>query len=322
MGRESKTPLMGSLGLLRFDHHRKSDDLWKPFGESRFIIPKELRCENEPSPLTPLPEGEGDFVKTKSGEGWSLMVNQALAKIKSNQLQKVVLAQRQVLTASKPIDPIELFRRLKAYFPNTHHFFYEPEPGLAFIGASPEQLYKRMGKNIESEAQAGTRVSGEAFSKDLFENPKDHLEHQFVVDCILEVLEKLCLDFGITHAKYIAQLPNVQHLKTKLAGILKNGVTDQDILTALHPTPAVCGWPIRAAFEVIRQLENFDRGFYTGALGIIGEYESEFNVAIRGAVIKGCQLVAFAGAGIVLGSDVLCEQQEIENKMAFWRDLL
>jgi menaquinone-specific isochorismate synthase len=154
------------------------------------------------------------------------------------------------------------------------------------------------------------------------ESPKDHHEHQLVVDNILGAFDKICLDYGITKAKHIAKLPNLQHLKTKIAGILKHGVTDLDILRALHPTAAVCGWPIDKAFETIRELENFDRGFYAGSFGTVTDHESEFNVAIRSAVIKDCELHIFAGAGIVDGSTAQNEQQEIENKMDFWERLL
>src|SRR3989338_408249 len=101
---ESKTPLEGSLGLLRFDDHRPTDSLWEPFGESRFIVPKKYQIESEPSPLTPLPMGEGDFVLAKSGEGWNQAVEYALTLIQKNQLQKVVLARQQILTSQKPIN--------------------------------------------------------------------------------------------------------------------------------------------------------------------------------------------------------------------------
>ncbi len=324
---ESKTPIAGSLGLLRFDDSRASDELWAPFGESRFIVPKELRLDTEQAKIPCLRQG---FCRQAPNPSFSFdsAVEQALSKIQSNQLEKLVLAQRRTLISPHPINPFTLLERLQAYFPNAHHFLYEPEPGLAFVGASPEQLYQRSGSKIQSEAQAGTRIRGQTPQEDqllgqeLLDSPKDHREHQIVIDNILSALEQICLDYGITEAKHICKLPNVQHLKTKLAGILKNSVCDQEILAALHPTAAVCGWPIAPAFDTLRQLEGFDRGFYTGALGYVSDPGSEFNVAIRGAVIKNCELIAFAGAGIVAGSNAQDEQQEIDNKMAFWGKLL
>lgn len=329
---EHQHPVNNSLGLLRFDNSKQSDSLWEPFGKSRFIVPKELRVGEDLTPSPSPPCGEGSKTKNnfchlispspQGGEGLGVRVQKALAKIQAGHLQKVVLAQRRVLTCPAPIDPLGLLERLKNYFPNAHHFLYEPEPGLAFIGASPERLYKRTGLHIESEAQAGTRLAGAEYTQELLDSPKDHHEHQLVVDNILNALSKLCVDYGITKPKHIVSLPNVQHLKTNLAGLLKNSMTDQDILSALHPTAAVCGWPISQAFETIRNLENFDRGFYAGTLGYITEHESEFNVAIRSAVIQDNKLYAFAGAGLVAGSVALSEQHEIDNKMSFWEKLL
>ena len=330
---ESKTPVLGSLGLLRFDDRKPSDELWKPFGESRFIVPKELRVENQKTEIPPNPPLlKGGIISPFEKGGlrgiFPHIVDQALAQIHSHQLQKVVLAQRHLLISPTPIDPLAMLERLKIYFPNAHLFLFEPRPGLAFIGASPERLYQRRGLKIESEAQAGTRLRGHTreeddfLSQQLLVSSKDLHEHQLVVDNILNAFGKLCRDYGITDSKQIAKQPNVQHLKTKISGILNDFVTDQDILSAMHPTAAVCGWPIDKAFETIRNLEDFDRGFYAGSLGIVSEHESIFNVAIRAAVIRDCELHIFAGAGIVSGSIAASEQEEIKNKMAFWERLL
>ncbi|MEI6805881.1 MAG: isochorismate synthase [Myxococcaceae bacterium] len=325
---ESKTPVLGSLGLLRFDDRKPSDELWKPFGESRFIVPKELRTEIKSLAKPQKPDSLPLSSNWKGKEIWPAIVDQALAQIHSHQLQKVVLAQRHLLISPTPIDPLAMLERLKIYFPNAHLFLFEPRPGLAFIGASPERLYQRRGLKIESEAQAGTRLRGHTreeddfLSQQLLVSSKDLHEHQLVVDNILNAFGKLCRDYGITDSKQIAKQPNVQHLKTKISGILNDFVTDQDILSAMHPTAAVCGWPIDKAFETIRNLEDFDRGFYAGSLGIVSEHESIFNVAIRAAVIRDCELHIFAGAGIVSGSIAASEQEEIKNKMAFWERLL
>jgi menaquinone-specific isochorismate synthase len=318
---EHQHPVVGSFGFLRFDKNQPTDRLWEPFGDSRFIVPTEVRL-GEIEGHHPSPDSNPLTPRLKCAGNWPSIVQQALNQIQSGQLEKVVLAQRRVLTCPTPIDPLTLLERLKNYFPKAHHFYYEPRPGLVFLGASPERLYKRIGQRIETEAQAGTRLCGQELSQELLESSKDHHEHQIVVNNILNALSGLCIDYGITKPKHIVTLPNVQHLKTNLAGLLKNSVTDQDILEALHPTAAVCGWPIQQAYETIRNLEGFDRGLYAGALGYIDEHESEFNVAIRSAVIQDNKLYAFAGAGIVSGSTAKDEEQEIANKMAFWEKLL
>lgn len=322
---ESCEPIPGSLGLLRFDDHRPTDALWAPFGTSRFVVPRVLHADSKPSPLTPLPLGEGNFALAKLGEGsrkiWVNTIQKALAHIQQGHLQKVVLARQITLQASKPIDPIALLEKLQVQMPTAYHFLWEPEPGIALIGASPEKLYQRKGNYIESEAQAGTKLRN-AHPDELLKNKKELHEHQIVVDNLLQAFEQLCLDYGITQAQEIVQLPQVQHIRTRLAGILRPDIHDADILKTLHPTAAVCGWPRPEAFELIRDLENFDRGFYAGALGYLTEQESEFAVAIRCAIVKDSCIHLFGGAGLVQGSVDENEWQEIENKIGFWRSIL
>ena len=117
------------------------------------------------------------------------------------------------------------------------------------------------------------------------------------------------------------KLPQVQHLRTSLAGILKTGQTDKNILATLHPTAAIGGLPSYQALRFIRNSERLDRGFYAGAIGYIEHDEAEFAVAIRSAVMQDSFLHLFGGAGVVEGSNPEQELQEIENKIAFWSQI-
>lgn len=327
---ESQTPVLNSFGLLRFDSNRLTDNWWKPFGQSRFIVPLES-VDRVEAPISPFKKG-GDrgILTSQTGEcsPWSKPFQEAKKLIHGGQLDKIVLARRKRLKLSKPIDPLDLLEKLEAYFPSTHLYLFEPEPGIAFLGASPERLYHRQDFQIFSEAQAGTAKRGitleedQSLAKFLLSDSKIQLEHELVVQNISHAFSTLCSEYQITNYKQIAKLPNVQHLKTQISGKLKTGVSDREILPVLHPTAAVAGWPIHASMKAISKLEEFDRGFYTGTLGYISEHESEFTVAIRGAMIQNSELTVFAGAGIVDGSDELSEREEIENKMSFWEKLL
>ena len=78
----------------------------------------------------------------------------------------------------------------------------------------------------------------------------------------------------------------MQHLYARLGCELRDGTTEADLLSALHPTPAVCGHPRKLALSAIRQNEPFDRGLYAGPLGWIGADSAEFCVAIRSALVE------------------------------------
>lgn len=83
----------------------------------------------------------------------------------------------------------------------------------------------------------------------------------------------------------------------------------------LHPTPAVGGSPRAPAVAAIGRLEQFDRGLYAGPVGWIDHRGGgEFFVGLRSALIDGHTATAYAGAGIVAGSEPEKEFAETELK--------
>ena len=88
-----------------------------------------------------------------------------------------------------------------------------------------------------------------------------------------------------------------------------------DLLAAMHPTPAVCGVPTAAAREAIAELEDFDREYFTGAVGWCDAAgDGEWAVTIRCAEVEGRDVRLFAGAGIVAASDPSSEVRETAAK--------
>ncbi len=309
INRESHEPFEGAFGIVSFDGSVKR--FIEPLTSLRGTPLPTIRTPHPLPPSPPVERGKHDFLH---------LVSKALIAIQQRQFEKVVLAHKNTLSLSTPINPFDLLDRLHAYIPHAYHYLYQPEPGIAFLGASPEQLFKRQGRRIETEAQAGTKPRGSSIA-DLLGSPKEQHEHQLVIDNLLDALKTLCIDYGITHEREINPLPQVQHLRTRLAGILQTEISDTQILKALHPTAAICGWPREHAFEFIKTHEPLERGLYTGTIGYAGKEYSEFAVAIRCAVVKDYELQMFGGAGIVKGSVAEEEWSEIQNKIAFWRHL-
>ena len=113
----------------------------------------------------------------------------------------------------------------------------------------------------------------------------------------------------------LKRLANVQHLHTPASAALPAGVRLLDVLARLHPTPAVGGSPRAAACAHIRELEGFPRGLYGGPVGWVDHRGGgEFLVGIRSALIDGACVRAYAGGGIVAGSDPDREFAETELK--------
>ncbi|MBN2414059.1 isochorismate synthase [candidate division KSB1 bacterium] len=251
---------------------------------------------------------------------WQHRVEQALELIQKEKLQKIVLAGKSVFDFDTKLDPAHLIQKLALTNPSSFHFCFQLAKDRAFLGVTPERLYRRYGMEILSEAIAGTRPRGDEpdddkrLGEELMQSDKDLREHRWVSDMIRQSLEPLCDNIEIVIREDLLKLPNVQHLQTLFKGTLKESVSDRDIIKCLHPTPAVGGYPGRESLLYISELEAFDRGWYAGPVGWIGRDAAEFAVAIRSGLVTGKTLTLFAGSGIVKGSDPVKEWEENEAK--------
>jgi menaquinone-specific isochorismate synthase len=148
----------------------------------------------------------------------------------------------------------------------------------------------------------------------MYESDKDLREHRWVKKMIIDRLTPYCERIEETLDEKLLKLSHVQHLVSEFRADLHSGVRNEQILEALHPTPAVGGYPKKPAVERISQLEPFDRGWYAAPVGWVSQDEAEFAVAIRSALVQKEQLHIFAGSGIVNGSDPKKEWDENRNK--------
>jgi len=207
-----------------------------------------------------------------------------------------------------------------------YHFMMAFSPHYAFLGSSPERLFVRHGEQLSTEALAGTVSSGDddrsrlQFAHWLLADEKNQHENQLVVEDICQRLDDGVSGLHVSDAE-IVSLRKVQHLRRAISASLYQ-TDDVDCLHRLQPTAAVAGWPRQAARHFIAQHEPFDRQWYAGSAGFISAQHSEFTVTLRSAAVSDDQLVLYAGAGIVAGSDPESEWLEIDNKSAGLRTLL
>jgi menaquinone-specific isochorismate synthase len=252
---------------------------------------------------------------------WKGNVMKVLDLFQRGELKKVVLARKSVLTFDEEINPMQLLHLLAVNNFQAFHFYFQLEPSYAFLGITPEQLYKRDGSNVFSEAIAGTRLRGQSeeednrLGRDLLKSDKDMREHRWVSDMVQSSLEPLSHSIDVLEKETLLKLSHVQHLYTRFRCLLKEGVGDGELLARLHPTPAVGGLPRERSFLKIAELEPFNRGWYAGPVGWISQDASEFVVAIRSALANEKTLSLFAGSGIVQGSQPETEWEENENKI-------
>ncbi len=325
----------------------KNESLWNDFEGSNWFIPQMLIFVNKKQPYfifqffvdnpelsllesvieicskTEKSQNNCSIKKTVSAtdlNDWTTAINKALLEISSQCIQKVVLARRIMIALNDSLNFSKALSRLSEKYPECITFAYK-ENNSIFFGTTPEKLFSIKENKIETEALAGSIARGINPEDDLqkqtllLENQKEINEHNNVLSFILSNLKDHCEVINYATPPQIKKLSNIQHLQTKISSTLKDGIDVLELLKRLHPTPAVCGLPKKQALELIKELEYFDRGLYSGVIGWYNEKgESEFSVGIRSALLKDNTLTAYAGCGIVEGSNPVLEFQETELK--------
>jgi isochorismate synthase EntC len=134
---------------------------------------------------------------------------------------------------------------------------------------------------------------------------------QFVVEGLRPFASTVQAD-----APEVVRFTNIQHIATSVRAELKEPAADAlELAAALHPTPAVGGWPRAAADTLIEELEEMERGWYAGAVGWIdGRGDGEFAVALRCGLLWEDGARLYAGVGVMPDSDSARELDETELK--------
>jgi menaquinone-specific isochorismate synthase len=241
---------------------------------------------------------------------WCDEITAATDGIKTGDLDKVVLARICDLQFDQAVDPLLALAHLKQRYSETYRFLIEPQPHHYFFGATPELLIAKRDQQLMTAALAGSTRRGETAVDDdrlaaqLFQSAKERHEHHLVKVAIEDALLPLTIKLDVPESPQILKLSNIQHLYTPIIGTLKNNQTLLDAVEKLHPTPAVGGYPRQTAVELIREIEEFSRGWYASPVGWIdSQGDGLFAVALRSAVVNDDQARLYAGVGIVADSD-------------------
>ena len=271
--------------------------------------------------LDPDPVASARVAGAAPPEHYESAVARAVERIRSGEIEKVVLAREVRVHAPAAIDPAPLFDALRAAFPACYCYLVGT-PELSFIGASPELLVRRDGARAQTVALAGTaRRSADPSVDDLLgeqllQGAKEREEQAIVARRIERNLRPVSVWVAAADEPVLVKVQNVQHLATPIRAQLADPVPCVELAGRLHPTPAVGGEPRDDAYRLIPALEGLDRGWYAGTVGWTDLSEDgEFCVAIRCALLRGSVAHLYAGNGIVRDSDPADELAETEVKL-------
>lgn len=297
--------------------------------EAVFYIPEEAEFSTDyPAASLPNDEQRNTFeVHGDDSPAYRENVTEALRRIQSGALDKVVLARSVTVDFNSPIDIDAVYARLCARNGSAYVYRIDLPDSLdqtssVLLGASPELVLSSDKGKIRSTPLAGSipraanALADEEVARALLKSKKDLAEHSLVVQAVGETFRQFADMVDVPSEPQLVQTPVIWHLGTYITGMLRENVSPIALAYALHPTPAVGGWPQDVARKTIAELEGFDRGFYAGLIGWMdGEGNGEWVLTLRCGIINGSQATVFAGAGIVAGSDPEKEHTETRTKL-------
>lgn len=245
------------------------------------------------------------------------LVAKGVEAIHDDRFLKVVLSRKEEITI-KDFDVQSVMRKMISQYSNAFKYcFFHPKIGT-WIGATPEQFLKTNNNTIKTVALAGTQLATKA--KDVVWQDKEKTEQQLVTDFIVENLEGLVKDITVS-SPYSVKAGNLWHIKTDISATLKSKKILKKIISALHPTSAVCGLPKQAAKDFIHKNEGYDREYYSGFLGELNidlvtfrTLQTDLFVNLRCMKVRQNNAQLFIGCGITKDSNPEKEYIETVNK--------
>jgi len=232
-------------------------------------------------------------------------INETIDNIHSSELEKVVCSS--VFNVKlKSESCVEYFKKLIQLNHDAFcYLFYHPKTGV-WIGASPEKLLNLNNNVVTTFALAATKKHMNHSWTD-----KEFREQKIVEEQIVTDLKAVCTNIE-KGALQTIKAGNLYHLKSVIRAQTKK--SSSDLIKLLHPTPAIAGTPKNEAISYINKMENYNRSFYTGFMGLFEKNSCDIYVNIRCAKVVDDNLTIYVGGGITKDSNASDEWSEIVNK--------
>ncbi|SHM60391.1 chorismate-binding protein [Flavobacterium xinjiangense] len=317
------------------ENFEESGFVFAPFeGSQMILIPKKESVKWETLITSSADSTFSDFKESEdrqAKEHFEKLVQKGIDAIANGILKKVVLSRKEIVGLSG-FDLVSIFEKLIQSYPTAFCYcWFHPKIGL-WMGATPERLLKATNKKFSTMALAGTqKLEGTA---EVIWEKKEMEEQQFVTDFIINNLKDLSSEVSVS-SPYTIQAGTLAHIKTDIEGVIKENSSLKQIVSVLHPTPAVCGLPKDAAKAFILENEGYEREYYTGFLGELNkegfnkeELKTDLYVNLRcmqikmGAELAMTQAHLYMGCGITVDSIPEKEWRESVNKSATMKKIL
>ncbi|MGJ0297355.1 aminodeoxychorismate synthase component I [Aliarcobacter cryaerophilus] len=193
---------------------------------------------------------------------------------------------------------------------------------LDFVCFSPEKFIYIKDNKIYTYPMKGTIDTNLTDAKNiLLNNKKELAEHTMVVDLLRNDLGKVAKNIKVeefrTFSKIITKDRELFQTSSIISGDLQNNWQEKigDILSNILPAGSITGTPKKSTIEILKNIENYDRGFYSGIFGIFDGINLQSFVLIRFIENINNELFYKSGGGITSDSIAKEEYEELLNKV-------
>ncbi len=267
-------------------------------------------------PKTDVSDIDFDF-KTKplSYKQYSIEFNSIKEQIKKGNTYLLNLTfKNQIEFKNARVDLMRIIQKAKA----PYKLFYKNK----FISFSPETFIKIKKNKIFTYPMKGTvDASIDNAKKVLLSDIKETQEHNTIVDLMRNDLAIVASDIKITKFKYLDKINkqngSIYQMSSEIQGELPNNWKDNlgELLLKLFPAGSISGAPKPKTIEIIKQTENYKRGFYTGVFGVFDGMNLDSAVLIRFIEKEKDAFYYKSGGGITYLSELNKEYHEIAQKI-------
>ncbi|WP_136666947.1 anthranilate synthase component I family protein [Flavobacterium sp. H122] len=262
---------------------------------------------------------EGNNISNLTDEEFKANVQLAKKHCARGDVFQLVLSRR--FSQKFKGDEFNVYRALRSINPSPYLFYFD-FGNFKIMGSSPEAQLVVQNRKAEIHPIAGTfkRTGNDEkdaqLAKELAEDPKENSEHVMLVDLARNDLSRNGHNVTVEKYKEVQYFSHVIHLVSKVTGELYPKATTMQVVADTFPAGTLSGAPKHRALQLIEQIENTNRTFYGGAIGVM-DFEGNYNhaIMIRTFISKNHELHYQAGAGIVNGSIEENEKNEVFNKL-------
>ncbi|TAD87958.1 MAG: anthranilate synthase component I family protein [Bacteroidetes bacterium] len=261
----------------------------------------------------------GPETSNLTDEAYVDMVKAGMAATLRGNVFQIVLSRRFAQPFSG--DEFNVYRALRSVNPSPYLFYFDYGDYRLF-GSSPEsQLIINNGKAVVHPIagtfkRTGNDAEDQQKAEALLLDAKENAEHVMLVDLARNDLSRHATAVHVSSYRKVHYYSHVIHLVSEVTGTLKADAKAFHIMADTFPAGTLSGAPKYKAMQLIDELEPTARGYYGGAIGLLG-LDGSLNhaIMIRTFLSRHNQLYYQAGAGVVAASDPHSELQEVNNKL-------